>query len=259
MKFLACLFDHAQRRTGRSGNAPSTAATMYLSLLRVEEMVIPSSVGFSSVLSGRKRGRKSPRVSIAFKRTFTLSSSNLASTEGKARAANLERMSSRDSSGFSLRENGVTVRGLRACRGEDSELGVRSTCEINPRILQLSRSCVCACSRRPRTNPMMSVQEEAAFDICHALFSASAANISIWNRRKVGVLVQHFSRARSRIPTVEQFTADPLVPDCVSPSSQSQRPAILSKTVPTRVVNTSSWSLSCLVWDMRVADVRVNH
>lgn len=51
--------------------------------------MVPSSVSCSSVLSGCKKGRKSPSVSVAFKRTLWLLSSNLASTEGKARAANL--------------------------------------------------------------------------------------------------------------------------------------------------------------------------
>lgn len=91
----------------------------------------------------------------------------------------------------------------------------------------------------------MSVQEDS--DTCHDLFSTNATKISIRKRRKVGVLAQQASRIRSRAEGMEQFVADPLVPVGAPPSSQSQRPAILHKIVPTRDVNTSSWSLSCFV------------
>jgi len=211
--------------------------------------MLPSSVSFSSKLSGCNRGRKSPSVSVAFKRTFSLLFSNVASTKGKARAANSRKKSFRGSSGFSLLENGLTLRGLWECWGEDTKLRVRRTCEITPRILQHSGSRVCGCSRRARAHPTMSVQEDSTSNTCHVSFSTSSTKISIWNRRKVGFWDQHVSRIRSRIQVVEQFTTGPLVPVCALPSSPSQPLAILSKIAPTRVVNTSSWFLSCFVWD----------
>lgn len=75
--------------------------------------------------SGCTKGRKSPKVSKAIRRTLSLLSSNLESTDGKALAAMAEHSSS---SGLSLCEKGMARR-LWACWSEDEQLDAFRTWE----------------------------------------------------------------------------------------------------------------------------------